>query len=153
LAQWERLELIGVVLAGTAVQSSEKYTKLLEERGVPKYALSLKWYQRSVDVPLGLPFNIAFYALMLEVYARMTNMAPETLIGDLTDVHIYNDQLDGVYNQLSRSPKGCSPRLVFPNSNTCFEGNMTSFVNSINPEDFHIEGYECHPKIKFPLSN
>lgn len=153
LAQWERLESIGVVLAGTAVQSSEKYRKLLEERGVPKYALSLKWYQRSVDVPLGLPFNIAFYAIMLEVYARMANMVPETLIGDLTDVHIYNDQLDGVYDQLGRSPKGCSPQLMLPESDTLFKGNITNFTNSIKPEDFHIEGYECHPKIKFPLSN
>lgn len=124
----------------------------MDLNGVPQYTLSLKWYQRSVDVPLGLPFNIAFYALMLEVYARMANMVPEKLIGDLSDVHIYDNQMEGVHTQLDRNPIECQPKLVFP-EHVEFGKSIDDFVDSVKPEDFQIEGYESHGRIKFPLSN
>ena len=72
----------------------ELYT---EETDLGKRRLSLKWHQRSVDLPLGLPFNIASYALLLEILAKEVNMVPGTLVGDLTNVHM---QLYGLHPEV-----------------------------------------------------
>lgn len=72
----------------------------LDGDGIPKRALSLKWNQRSVDTPLGLPFNIASYGLLLEILAKEVNMVPDELIGSLGDCHIYLNQIDGVKEQI-----------------------------------------------------
>lgn len=69
---------------------------------LPKRAISLMWYQRSCDVPLGLPFNIASYGLLLEIVGKMVNMVPDELIGTLGDTHIYSNQVDGVKDQIGR---------------------------------------------------
>lgn len=60
-----------------------------DRNGIPSRRLSLKWHQRSVDTFLGLPFNIASYGLLLEMFAQQSNMIVGRLIGDLTNVHIY----------------------------------------------------------------
>jgi thymidylate synthase len=60
------------------------------------------WNQRSVDTPLGLPFNIASYGLLLEIIAKEVNMVPDELIGNLGDCHIYLNQIDGVKEQIGR---------------------------------------------------
>ena len=65
-------------------------------------AISLMWNQRSVDTPLGLPFNIASYGLLLEIIAKMVNMVPDELIGNLGDVHIYSNQIEGCKEQIGR---------------------------------------------------
>jgi thymidylate synthase len=70
--------------------------------GVPKRAISLMWNQRSVDTPLGLPFNIASYGLLLEIIAKMVNMIPDELIGNLGDTHIYSNQIDGCKEQIGK---------------------------------------------------
>ena len=70
---------------------------------VPKRSISLMWNQRSVDVPLGLPFNIASYGLLLEIIAKEVNMVPDELIGNLGDTHIYSNQVDGCLEQIGRS--------------------------------------------------
>jgi len=69
---------------------------------VPTRAISLMWNQRSVDTPLGLPFNIASYGLLLEIIAKAVNMVPDELIGNLGDCHIYLNQVDGVKEQIGR---------------------------------------------------
>lgn len=69
---------------------------------LPKRAISLMWNQRSCDLPLGIPFNIASYALLLEIIAKMVNMIPDELIGNLGDCHIYLNQIDGVKEQIGR---------------------------------------------------
>jgi len=69
---------------------------------VPTRAISLMWNQRSVDTPLGLPFNIASYGLLLEIIAKTVNMVPDELIGNLGDCHIYLNQIDGVNEQIGR---------------------------------------------------
>ncbi len=74
----------------------------LDSLNVPKRAVSLMWNQRSVDTPLGLPFNIASYGLLLEIIAKMVNMVPDELIGNLGDCHIYLNQIDGVKEQIGR---------------------------------------------------
>lgn len=85
------------------VDDTRNYIRqILDEANIPKRAISLMWYQRSCDVPLGLPFNIASYALLLEIYAKMVNMVPDELIGNLGDTHIYLNQIDAVNKQISR---------------------------------------------------
>jgi thymidylate synthase len=80
-----------------------------EENG--KRYLSLAWNQRSVDVGLGLPFNIASYGLLLEIIAQEVGMIPYELIGNLGDCHIYNNHIDGIKEQLTRTPYNL-PKLI-----------------------------------------
>jgi thymidylate synthase len=74
----------------------------LDTRNIPTRSISLMWNQRSVDTPLGLPFNIASYGLLLEIIAKTVNMVPDELIGNLGDCHIYLNQIDGVKEQIGR---------------------------------------------------
>ena len=121
------------------------------ELNIPTRAISLMWNQRSVDTPLGLPFNIASYALLLELLAMEVNMVPEQLIGNLGDCHIYLNQTDGVKEQLTRSPLPLG-KLVINNEFWNPDSNVFDQLD-MRPEDFHVDGYESHPTIKFPLSN
>jgi thymidylate synthase len=114
--------------------------------------LSLMWNQRSVDTPLGLPFNIASYALLLEMLARETNMIADQLIGNLGDCHIYLDQQDGVREQLTRSPMALG-QLVVNDEFWNPDASLFDQIEHIEPTDFRVENYESHPTIKFPLSN
>jgi thymidylate synthase len=75
---------------------------VLNTNNTPTRAISLMWNQRSVDTPLGLPFNIASYGLLLEIIAKTVNMVPDELIGNLGDCHIYLNQVDGVKEQIGR---------------------------------------------------
>jgi thymidylate synthase len=75
---------------------------MLDRENIPTRAISLMWNQRSVDTPLGLPFNISSYGLLLEIIAKTVNMVPDELIGNLGDCHIYLNQIEGVKEQLGR---------------------------------------------------
>lgn len=112
----------------------------------PTRALSLKWYQRSVDFPLGLPFNIASYGLLLELLAKEVGMIPDELIGSLGDCHIYTNQIDGVKEQIKRAPYLLPSFFVKPNP-------VNFDIFNISSDDLVLIGYESHPSIKFPLSN
>ena len=87
---------------GHSQNDDDKILDFLNNFNVPTRALSLKWNQRSVDTPLGLPFNIASYGLLLEILAKEVNMVPDELIGSLGDCHIYLNQIDGVKEQIGR---------------------------------------------------
>ncbi len=118
----------------------------------PKRAISLMWNQRSVDTPLGLPFNIASYALLLEILARETNMIADQLIGNLGDCHIYLDQQNGVLEQLTRSPMALG-QLVMNDEFWNPDVSLFDQIEHIQPADFYVENYQSHSTIKFPLSN
>ena len=75
---------------------------VLDESNIPTRAISLMWNQRSVDTGLGLPFNIASYGLLLEIIAKMVNMVPDELIGNLGDVHLYNNHIEPIKEQIGR---------------------------------------------------
>jgi thymidylate synthase len=118
--------------------------------------LSLMWNQRSVDTFLGLPFNIASYGLLLEIIAKEVNMIPDELIGNLGDVHLYNNHIEQAEEQLSRTPYEL-PKL---NINTewwdkpFIELVMSdSFCKCLLEEDLQLYNYQSHPAIKAPLSN
>ena len=117
----------------------------------PKRAISLSWNQRSVDVFLGLPFNIASYGLLLEMIAREVNMVPEHLIGHLGDTHLYSNHIEQAKEQISREPKKL-PTLKMSSGHN-FKAALKGNADEIDLNDFILLGYEPHPTIKAPLSN
>ena len=127
---------------------------MLDILNAPKRAISLMWNQRSVDTFLGLPFNIASYGLLLEIIAKMVNMVPDELIGNLGDTHLYLDHLDQAKEQMSREPYSL-PKLVTGKTPAFFESlsNHISLFGHLDPDDFRVENYQSHPAIKAPLSN
>jgi thymidylate synthase len=128
---------------------------------VPSRAISLMWNQRSVDVPLGLPFNIASYGLLLEIIAKEVNMVPYQLIGNLGDCHIYLNQIDGVKEQISRTSFEL-PSIKITERNWYQHEKVKEYLGektfrekilSYRPDCFELIGYQSHGKIKMPLSN
>jgi thymidylate synthase len=115
-------------------------------------AISLAWNQRSVDVFLGLPFNIASYGLLLEMIAREVNMVPEHLIGHLGDTHLYSNHIEQAKEQISRESKDLLPTLKMSSGHN-FRAAMKSNADEIDLNDFILLGYDPHPAIKAPLSN
>jgi len=127
---------------------------------LPKRAVSLMWNQRSCDFPLGVPFNITSYSLLLIIISKLVNMVPEELIGNFGDSHIYLDQQNGVREQLLRKNKSFPlPKLVLSNNfyNLIkmyeIDKNLNNFFESIDTSDFELQNYKSHEKIYFPLSN
>jgi thymidylate synthase len=120
----------------------------------PTRAISLMWNQRSVDTPLGLPFNIASYGLLLTILGKMVNMVPDELIGNLGDTHIYLNQVEGVKEQLTREPY-LLPTLNINSGNENWHLlELDEVLNTLDPDiTFKVENYKSHPTIKFPLSN
>jgi thymidylate synthase len=123
----------------------------LSQVNIPTRAISLMWNQRSVDVFLGLPFNIASYGLLLEMIAREVNMVPEHLIGHLGDTHLYSNHIEQAKEQISRTPKKL-PTLKMSSGHN-FRAALKGNVDEIDLNDFILLGYEPHPTIKAPLSN
>ena len=111
---------------------------------IPKYGLSCMWSQRSVDVPLGLCWNISSYGLLTYMIAKLVNMVPDELIGSLGDCHIYLNQMEGVEEHLKRNGYDELPKLVIEGVQNC--------VEDFKYEDFNFIGYKCDPPIKMPLS-
>ena len=141
----------------------------LDARNIPKRAISLMYNARSQDVPLGTPFNIASYGLLLTILGKMVNMVPDELIANMGDCHIYLNQVDGVKEQLKREPYEL-PQLNIntewwpTESGECGIGNIDAqavlkgfsdlnFCKSLLEEDIQLYKYQSHPTIKFPLSN
>jgi thymidylate synthase len=115
---------------------------------IPTRTISLMWNQRSVDTFLGLPFNIASYALLLEIIAKAVNMVPDELIGNLGDVHLYSNHIEQAKEQITREPFEL-PTITLPSSLQPNSGNWDKLVF----EDFYLNDYQSHPSIKAPLSN
>jgi len=120
----------------------------LQSHNIPKRAISLMWNQRSVDTFLGLPFNIASYALLLEIIAKEVNMVPDQLVGSLGDTHLYLNHVDQAKEQISREPFEL-PTLKISNEVIRHEGNLPEY----SVEHLTLENYKSHPSIKAPLSN
>jgi thymidylate synthase len=123
----------------------------IDHWNIPKRAISLMFNMRSNDVPLGLPFNIASYGLLLEIIGKIANMIPDELIASLGDAHIYLNQIDGIKEQLMREPYQL-PTLIISDE-VDFKGTIDNFLNSCNKDSFKLIGYKSHPSIKIPLSN
>jgi thymidylate synthase len=138
---------------------------------IPTRAISLMWNQRSVDTFLGLPFNIASYGLLLEIIAKLVNMVPDELIGNLGDTHLYSNHIEQAKEQIGRKPYPL-PTL---NINTEWwptesgeggiglistdgflhglDNNIQHFIRCLIDDDLQLVNYQSHPSIKAPLSN
>ena len=109
----------------------------------PKRAISLLWNQRSVDVFLGLPFNIASYGLLLEMIAREVNMVPEHLIGHLGDTHLYLNHIEQAIEQIDRTPRELLPILKMSSGHN-FRAALKGKADEIDLNDFILLGYDPH---------
>ncbi|KAG1656512.1 Thymidylate synthase [Nymphon striatum] len=105
--------------------------------------LSCQLYQRSADMGLGVPFNIASYSLLTYMIAHITDLKPGEFIHTLGDAHVYLNHVDALTEQISRKPRSFPTLKLNPDVK-----NIEDFVF----EDFQLEGYNPHPKIKMELS-
>lgn len=105
--------------------------------------LSCQLYQRSADIFLGVPFNIASYAILLKMVAQATGLEAFEFIHTLGDAHIYLNHLEQVKLQLSREPKSLPDLIINPNKKDIF---------SFEFDDFELENYDPHPHIKGAIS-
>lgn len=117
----------------------------------PERSISLMWNQRSLDAPLGFPFNITSYSLLLIIIGRIVNMVPDEIIGNFGDAHIYLNQEEGIREQLKRESFNL-PKLSI-SSKVDFSGTIDNMLSSCTKDDFALVGYISHPAIKIPLSN
>jgi thymidylate synthase len=105
--------------------------------------LSLQLYQRSADLFLGVPFNIASYALLLAMVAATTDLQPGDFVHTLGDAHIYTNHMEQVNEQLSRPPRPLPTLSLDPGVSSVFDFSF---------EDVEIVGYDPHPAIRALVS-
>lgn len=105
--------------------------------------LSVQLYQRSADSFLGVPFNIASYALLLMMIARVTGLKPGEFVHTFGDVHIYSNHIKQVKEQLKRKPKKLPKIKINP---------KVKDIGKFKFEDFELVGYDSHPSIKAPVA-
>ena len=123
--------------------------KKISER-TPKYYLDCQLYQRSADVFLGVPFNIASYALLTEILAKMCNMIPGEFVHTFGDVHIYDNHKEAVEEQLKRKPTAL-PTLKL-SSEVNWDYTQENPLKYLKLSDFVLENYTPQESIKAELS-
>jgi thymidylate synthase len=106
-------------------------------------ALSCQLYQRSADIFLGVPFNIASYALLTMMVAQVCGLRPRELVHTLGDTHLYLNHMEQAREQLSRQPRALPRMRLDPSVKDIF---------GFRYEDFTLEGYDPHPAIKAPIA-
>jgi thymidylate synthase len=105
--------------------------------------LSCQLYQRSADTFLGVPFNIASYALLTRMLAQQTGLEPGEFVWTGGDVHIYDNHMDQVLKQLAREPYDYPQLLITRKPDSIFDYTL---------DDFEVVGYQHHPTIKAPIA-
>ena len=116
---------------------------MLYQFNVTQGRLSCSMYQRSCDLFLGLPFNIASYALLTLMIAQSTDLRPGQLVISLGDAHIYRNHTRQVRTQLSRDPRALPSLRLDPSVKSVFDFRY---------QHFHLEGYDPHPRIAAPIA-
>jgi thymidylate synthase len=105
--------------------------------------LSCQLYQRSADVFLGVPFNIASYSLLTLMVAQVTGLLPGDFVHTLGDAHLYLNHLDQAREQLTREPRPLPTMTLNPDRRS---------IDEFEPDDFTLSGYDPHPTIKAPIA-
>ena len=141
IAPATRADIASTTIPGYSEMTREEAIAALEM--VPKFYLDCLLYQRSCDAALGLPFNIASYALLTMMMAQQTDMLAGEFIHTFGDLHIYRNHLDGVREQLKRTPCKLPTMRIKRKPDSIFD---------YQTEDFELVDYECHPAIKFEIS-
>lgn len=123
-----------------------------DEFNWPKYKFTLKWHQHSVDTFLGLPFNIASYALLAQIIGKIVNMVPKGIIGDLSNVHIYEPHLDAVKKQLDNDTDMYNNKsfIHLPHLNQWYEDfnfDVNKIIDNLRIDDCTLVDYESYPRI------
>ena len=116
----------------------------MDSAGVPSRMLSCMWSQRSGDVMVGIPYNIASYALLTHMIAHVANMIPFRLIGSFGDTHIYENHIEGMMEQTHRKGADHLPTLKI--------NRKVDSINDFKYEDFSILNYESDSPIKYALN-
>jgi thymidylate synthase len=147
LTMWERANWVKENnLVSNFVDGFEQHDDIeteLNEKGVPKYELSLQLYQRSADTFLGVPFNIASYSLLLMMIAQCVNMVPRDFVWTGGDVHLYDNHEEQVREMLKRDPRPLPTVKLNPEIKDVFEFKF---------EDIELLDYDPHPTIKAPVA-
>ena len=117
----------------------------LDALKIPKKAITLMLHQRSGDYPVGVPFNLAQYAILAHLVAHVTGNVAECLVWNCGDAHVYTDQIELCYEQLSREPMDNNATVMFPSE--------LKEIDDFKFEHAIIKGYdEFHPRINYPVS-
>lgn len=107
------------------------------------------WNQRSADMMLGVPSDIAVYALLLQIVAKMTNKIPFEVIGNFGDTHIYKNHIECAKEQLKRKPRKL-PDLILPDID--WNKNIDEILKSVKTSDFQLLNYEHDDVLKMPMA-
>ena len=146
LSRQERIDIYYNLYAPQMKQEDTQWTdSILKTRNIPVYEVSLMFNIRSNDIPLGLPFNLASYGLLLEILAKHVNMVPGELIASIGDAHIYLNQVPMMQEQLTRDS--------FPLPQLKIADRQVNDISEYDISDFEIIGYQSQAAIKIPLSN
>ena len=124
-------------------KASKAPEKVIEVIVYPDGRLSLQLYQRSADTFLGVPFNIASYALLLQMMAQVCNLQPGEFIHTTGDTHLYLNHLEQAQLQLTRTPRPLPTMKINPDVKNLFDFKY---------EDFQLEGYDPWPHIAATVS-
>jgi len=120
---------------------------LLYQFGIENDRLNMSMYQRSCGLPLGVPFNIAGYAWLLSVVAHITGFKPGVFTHFMHDIHIYENQLNGLVEQLERKPYPLPSLYVNSKIKT-----LEDLETWVTPDDFELINYVHHPAINYPFA-
>lgn len=123
-------------------------------KNIPKYGFELHWNQRSVDTFLGLPYNIASYATLALILQKITGHKALAIQGDLKKVHLYDNSLDAVKEQLSRDPNKYNSCDLLFNEGFLIDLKTNGLDISLSrciPEDIKLQNYESYPAINVEM--
>jgi thymidylate synthase len=137
VSAWNPEYIYEMAAPGTSMALPPCHT--LFQFNVMNNRLSCQLFQRSADFFLGIPFNIASYALLTMIMAKITGYEPGEFIHTFGDAHIYSNHYDQVREQISREPRPFPTMHINPNLNT---------IDDVKYDDFTLEGYDPHPPIK-----
>ncbi len=141
ISAWNPEFIYEMALPGQAMALPPCHT--LYQIDVRDGKLSLQLYQRSADMFLGVPFNIASYSLLALILAHVGGFAPGDFVHTFGDAHIYDNHIDQVKIQLAREPKPFPQMLINP---------KVKDIDSLTFDDFTLEGYDPHPALRGPVT-